>query len=148
MSMIAIWAILAVLFLVIELVTVGMVSIWFTAGSLAALLAAALHAPVWLQIVLFLAVSTLCFILLYPKLKHLVGRSRQATNADMVLGQTCVVTQRIDNIAGTGAVSVGGKTWTARSLHGEAVEEGSLVRAEQIQGVKLLVRPITGKDHT
>ena len=142
MSMIYVWLILTVLFLIVELGTVGMVSIWFMAGSLVALLAAALNAPVWLQIVLFLAVSVLCFVLLYPRLKHLVRRSNQATNADMVLGQTCVVTQPIDNLAGTGAVSVGGKTWTARALHGEVIAEGSLVRAEQIQGVKLIVSPV------
>jgi len=55
---------------------------------------------------------------------------------------TCVVTQRIDNIAETGAVSVGGKTWTARTKDGAIVEKGSLVRAEDIQGVKLIVSPL------
>lgn len=139
---VALWAILAVLFLVIELVTVGMVSLWFMVGAIAALIAAALGAAMWLQIVLFLIVSGACFALLYPKLRHLIGRRRQPTNADMVLGQTCVVTQRIDNIAGTGAVSVAGKTWTARTESGETAEAGDLVRAEQIQGVKLIVSPL------
>lgn len=138
-GIITLWVIVAVLFLVIELVTVGMVSIWFTVGALASLIAAALGAAMWLQIVLFIVVSGACFALLYPKLKHLVARRRQATNADMAIGQTCVVTQRIDNLAGTGAVSVGGKTWTARTENGDTVEEGALVKAERIQGVKLIV---------
>lgn len=140
--MIAVWVVLAALFLVIELVTVGMVSLWFMVGALAGLIAAALGAPLWLQFILFLAVSAACFGLLYPKLKHLIGKNRQATNSDMVLGQTCVVTRRIDNIAGTGAVAIGGKTWTARTADGSTVEEGALVRADSIQGVKLIVTPL------
>ncbi len=142
MSMIVLWILVAVVFLVVELITVGMVSIWFLAGALAALILAALGAAVWLQITVFLVVSGVLFALLYPRLKHLVGRNRQATNADMVLGETCVVTRRIDNLAETGAVSVGGKVWSARTLNGETVEEGELVRAAEIRGVKLYVSPI------
>ena len=142
MNMIIIWIILAVVFLVVELMTVGMVSLWFMIGALVALLAAAVGAPVWLQILLFLLVSVVCFAFLYPWLKHLIGRNRQATNADMVLGKTCVVTQKIDNLSGTGAVSVGGKTWTARSIDGETIDVDSLVRVEQIQGVKLIISPL------
>ena len=144
MNLIIVWIILAVLFLVIELVTVGMVSLWFMIGSLAALLAAAVGAGPWLQILLFLLVSVACFALLYPKLKSFVGRNRQPTNADMVLGKTCVVTQRIDNLTDSGAVSVGGKTWSARTVNGETAEVDSLVRVEQIQGVKLIVSPLPG----
>ena len=145
MNMITIWLILSVLFLVIELITIGLVSLWFMIGSLASMLAAALGAALWLQILVFVIVSVLCFLFIYPQVKHLVNRTRQATNADMIIGQTCVVTQRIDNIAGTGTVSVGGKTWTARSINGDTAEIGSLVRAEQINGVKLLVSPLS--DH-
>ena len=139
---VTLWIILTALFLVIELITVGMVSIWFMLGAIAALIAAALGAAMWLQILLFVVVSALCFLILYPKLRHFVKKNGHATNADMVLGQTCVVTQRIDNIAGTGAVSVGGKTWTARTAGSDTVEEGELVRAEEIQGVKLIVSPL------
>ena len=139
---IVLWAIIAAIFLVVELVTVGMVSLWFMIGALAALVVAALHGPMWLQIVVFIVISGACFAALYPRLKHFVRRSGQATNADMVIGQTCVVTQRIDNIAGTGAVSAAGKVWTARTASGETVEEGDLVRAQEIQGVKLIVTPL------
>lgn len=143
MNMILIWLVLAAVFLVVELITVGMVSLWFMIGALAAALAAALGAALWLQIVIFLLISALCFAFLYPKLKHLIVRSNQPTNADVLLGKTCLVVRRIDNVAGTGAVTVDGKTWTARTLNGETVEEGALVRAAEIQGVKLIVTPLT-----
>ena len=113
--MIILWIVAAVIFLIVEAVTAAMSSIWFLAGALAALAAAVLGAPVWLQVLVFIVVSGVCFAILYPRLKRLLRRDRQPTNADMVIGKECVVTQRIDNLAGTGAVAVGGKTWTARS---------------------------------
>ena len=139
--MITVWLVAAAAFLIIEAVTAAMSSIWFVVGALAALLAAACGGPVWLQIFLFLVVSVACFVFLYPKLKNLLRRGRKATNADMVIGQACVVTQRIDNLAGTGTVSVAGKTWSARSAGGQTIEVGSTVIADSIQGVKLIVYP-------
>lgn len=140
--MILFWMAATGVFLVLEFLSAAMTSIWFAVGSLAALVAASLRAPLWLQISLFCVVSALCFALLYPRLKHLLLRKRHATNADMTIGQTCLVTQVIDNIAATGAVSVGGKTWTARSVTGEVIEEGRLVEAVRIEGVKLMVTPL------
>lgn len=139
--MVTVWIIAAAVFLIVEAITAAMSSIWFLAGSLAALAAAALGADIWIQALLFVGVSAVCFALLYPRLKKLLRRDRQPTNADMVIGQQCVVTQRIDNLAGTGAVFVDGKTWTARSAHGETVELGAVVTAKDIEGVKLIVSP-------
>lgn len=141
--MIAVWTVAAVVFLIVEAVTAAMNSIWFVAGSLAALAAAALGTPIWVQALLFVAVSGLCFAILYPRLKTLLRKDRQPTNADMAIGQECVVTQRVDNLAGTGAVTVGGKTWSARSADGQTIEAGAVVVAVSIQGVKLMVAPVS-----
>ena len=140
--MVTLWILAAVVFLIIEAVTAAMSSIWFVIGALAALAAAALGAPIWGQVVLFVAVSGVCFALLYPRLKRLLRRDRQPTNADMVIGRECVVTQRIDNLAGTGAVTVDGRTWTARSADGAPLELGAVVAAQRIEGVKLIVSPV------
>ena len=140
--MVILWVVAAALFLIVEAVTAAMNSIWFVAGSLAALAGAALGAPVWAQLALFVAVSGICFAILYPRLKRLLRRDSQPTNADMVIGQECVVTQRIDNLAGTGAVAIGGKIWTARSTGGETLELGTVVIADSIEGVKLMVTPV------
>ena len=143
--MVTVWIVAAVVFLIIEAVTAAMNSIWFMVGALAALAAAALDAPLWAQIILFIAVSGACFAILYPRLKNSLRKNSQPTNADMVIGQECVVTQRIDNLAGTGAVSVGGKTWSARAAKGEIIELGTVVTADSIQGVKLIVSPVREK---
>ena len=141
--MVTVWAVATAVFLIVEALTAAMSSIWFAAGALAALAAAALGAAIWLQALLFVGVSAVCFALLYPRLKKLLRRDRKPTNADMVIGQQCVVTQRIDNLAGTGAVFVDGKTWTARSAGGEVIEPDAVVTAQSIEGVKLIVCPVS-----
>ena len=145
--MVIFWIVAAAAFLIVEAATAAMNSIWFMVGALAALASAALGAPLWTQMLLFIAVSGVCFAVLYPRLKDSLRRDRQATNADMVIGRECVVTQRIDNLAGTGAVSVGGRTWTARSADGETIELGAVVTAQSIQGVKLIVSPTQETAH-
>ena len=121
--MVTLWIVAAVVFLIVEAVTAAMNSIWFVAGSLAALIGAALGAPIWAQLALFVGVSGVCFAILYPRLKRLLRRDSQPTNADMVIGQECVVTQRIDN-------------------GGETLEPGTVVSADSIEGVKLIVSPV------
>jgi membrane protein implicated in regulation of membrane protease activity len=141
MRMVILWLIAAGIFLLFEVVTTALVSLWFAVGALAAAAAAALGAAPWLQVLFFALVSAICFILIYPRVRHLVEKNRQATNADKVIGQICVVTQRIDNLSGTGTVSIDGKTWTARTIDGEVVEAQTLVKIERIEGVKLIVVP-------
>ncbi len=135
------WAVLIVVFLIIEGATAGLTSIWFAAGALTALAVTFLGGPVWLQIVLFIAVSVVTLILTRPLAKKFVNKKIQPTNADKVIGGTATVTERIDNVAGIGAVSVGGRIWTARSATGEIIEEGTLTEIKSIEGVKLLVVP-------
>lgn len=137
--MLVFWAVAAGAFLVLEAVTVAMTSIWFAAGCLVALLAAALSAPLWLQIVLFVAVSAACFLLLYPRLKNYLKQNKHATNADASIGKIAVVSETIDNLAATGTVQLEGKTWSARSQNGEIIPAGARAQVQSIQGVKLIV---------
>ena len=118
------WLVLLIIFAASEAVTVGLTSIWFAAGALAALVAALLGGAVWIQITLFLAVS-------------LVER----TNADRVIGAEAQVTEDIDNIHGKGAVVIRGMAWSARSQDGGPIAAGTLVRVLRIEGVKVFVEP-------
>lgn len=143
MTMTMFWLIAVVFFLIIEAVTVGLVCIWFAAGSLIALVCAMFGAPIWLQIVSFLIVSAVTLYFTRPLVKKYVNTKVVPTNADIVIGKECRVTETIDNIAGTGAVYVDGKTWTARSTKDEEkITEGTLVTAQRIDGVKLIVTSI------
>lgn len=142
MSMTTFWIIAMVVFLVIEAVTVGIVSIWFAIGALFAMVTAMLGANLWVQIAVFLVVSAVALYFTRPLVKKYVNNKVEPTNADMLIGKECRVVETIDNISGTGAVYVDGKTWTARSVDEEIIPEGQLVKAERIEGVKLIVSKI------
>ena len=140
-----VWAAAIVLFGIVEAVTAGLVSLWFVAGALAALVAAFLGAAVWLQVVLFLAVSAVALFLTRPLLKKFNATHTEATNADRVLGEVAKVTETIDNENSQGAVYADGKTWTARSVDDTVIPAGSRVVIESMQGVKLYVKPVEMK---
>lgn len=137
---IAFWVVALVVFLIVEAVTAGLVSIWFVFGSLVALICAALGAAVWLQIFWFVIVSVATLVLTRPLVKRYVDSRSVATNADRSIGRAAVVTERIDNLAATGAVKLNGVVWTARSTDDAvAIETGERVTVRAIEGVKLIV---------
>lgn len=137
---IAFWVAALVVFLIVEAVTAGLVSIWFVFGSLVALICAALGAAVWLQIFWFVIVSVATLVLTRPLVKRYVDSRSVATNADRSIGRAAVVTERIDNLAAAGAVNLDGVVWTARSTDDAvAIETGERVTVRAIEGVKLIV---------
>ena len=140
MNMPVFWLIAMVVLLIVEAAVPGLVSIWFALGSLGALIAALLGAPLWLQIVWFILLSVLSLILTRPLVKKYVNSRVKPTNADMMIGKDCVVTEEIDNLQGTGAVMADGKEWTARmdNRDGKA-PKGSVVKVLRIEGVRLIV---------
>ena len=132
-----------IVLLAVEAVVPGLISIWFALGALAALVSALLHAPLWLQIVWFLVVSVAALALTRPLAKKYINSRTQPTNADMLIGKECIVRESIDNVRGTGSVSVGGKVWTARTENeGVRLQEGDLAVVVRIEGVKLIVKPM------
>ena len=140
-SMAAVWLAAMVVLLIVEAIVPGLVSIWFAIGALAALITALLNAPLWLQVVWFLAVSVAALVLTRPLAQRYVNAKVQPTNADALIGRDCVVTEGIDNLAGTGAVKIDGKVWTARAEdENDRYAVGDVVKALKIEGVKLIVR--------
>ena len=143
LTMNAVWIIAIIVFSVAEGLTAGLVTIWFALGALAALLAALFGAPLWLQLVWFFLISIATLIATRPLARKFLNGRTQATNADMYVGKECVVTETIDNIAGTGAVKVAGKVWTARTEDDTVVSAGTKAEALRIEGVKLIVKPVS-----
>ena len=133
------WLALLILFLVAEGATAAVTTIWFAGGALVALVAAFLGAKVWLQIAVFAVVSILCLLALRPLLKKYINPKKVRTNVDSVIGSQGVVLEPIDNMAGTGKVKLGGMEWTARSVNGENIETGTVIKVERIEGVKVFV---------
>ena len=136
-----VWLVLMVVFLAMEASTVSMVSLWFAAGSLIALLTALAGGPAWLQTVLFLAVSAGLLLALRPLAKKYLAPKVTATNVDSVVGSTGLVTAAIDNVSAAGQVKLGAMEWTARSTSGQPIPVGTLVKVDKIEGVKAFVSP-------
>ena len=135
-----IWLILFVVLLVIELLTVGLTTIWFAAGSLAAFLADCLGAVLPVQTIVFLAVS--CILLIFTRpwaLKH-VNRKRIRTNYESEIGKVILITEKVDNMNQTGKSTVDGQEWTVRSRDdSDILEAGTKAKVVGISGVKLIV---------
>lgn len=144
MDLVAIvWLVLLILFLVVEAAcAVHLVSIWFAAGSLAALAVYFLHGPLWLQITVFLVVSAVLLTALWPLTKKFLNPRITKTNVDSVIGSTGYVTIPVDNMKAEGQVKLGAMVWTARSTSGDPIPQGTLVRADRIEGVKVFVTPV------
>lgn len=126
-----------IVFGILEAATAGLVSFWFVCGSVAALLAAFLGAALWLQVVLFLSVSAITLAATRPLVRKMSAKA-VPTNLDRAIGSAARVTEEIDNDAGTGAVYVDGKTWSARSSDGSPIPIGRQGRCGPYGGRKAL----------
>ena len=139
MNMYVVWAVAIVAFGIFEGITAQLVSIWFVIGSVAALISAALKAPIWLQIVIFFAVSVIVLVATRPIIKKKISPKLEKTNADRCIGSDAIVIEEINNLLSTGQVKADGKVWTARSSDERIIPKDTVVTVEKIDGVKLIV---------
>lgn len=138
--MLIFWVAMLVILIVVEAVTAQMVTIWFAAGAAAAIVAEILGAQIWLQWVVFVAVSAVALVVTRPLVRKLTQTKVQPTNADRCIGQTAIVVEDINNIEAKGQVNVNGVVWTARSSDGSTFKKDDKVTVEKIDGVKLIVK--------
>lgn len=144
-----IWLILMIGFIILEAACpIHLISIWFAAGSLVAALTAMLGGQLWLQITLFLIVSGALLAALWPFVRKFLNPRRTATNIDSIPGTEGYVTAAIDNLDAHGQVKLNGMEWTARSTTGEKIAEGTLIRVDKIEGVKVYVTPVKAEVKT
>ena len=135
-----IWLTLVVLFLVVEACTVSLVSIWFSAGALAAVVTNLLGGALWLQLLIFLVVAAALLACLRPLFRKFIKPKMVATNVDSVIGTTGFVTEEISQQSGQ--VKLGGMYWSARSTTGEKISTGCEITVDKIEGVKVFVTQV------
>ncbi|MCI9447715.1 MAG: NfeD family protein [Lachnospiraceae bacterium] len=134
------WLFIVVVMAVIEIITLGLTTIWFAGGALVAFVASLLGANLAVQVALFVVVSVGLLALTRPLAVKFLNKGRESTNAESLIGKKAVVKQEIDNLNARGQVSVNGQEWTARSLEDKVIKEGKTVEIAEISGVKLMVR--------
>ncbi len=140
MSMTVIWLAILVALVVIELLTMGLTTIWFAGGALVATIASLFGAPLVLQIILFLVVSALLLYFTRPVAVKYFNKDRVRTNAESLVGRQAIVISEIDNLQGIGQVNVGGMEWSARTrVDGVKLPVGTVTTILAINGVKLIV---------
>ena len=140
MNFVTVWLIVFVACIVIEIITMGLTTIWFAGGALIAAVSAGLGAPLWLQIALLVAVSLVLLYFTRPIAVKYFNKDRVKTNAESLVGKQAIVISEIDNLQGIGQVTVGGREWSARTtVDGIKLPVGSVVMIRAISGVKLMV---------
>ena len=141
------WAVLFVVMVLLELLTLGLTTIWFAAGAIAAIFAQFLGAPFVIQAIIFLVVSIALRYLEAPWARRYFNKDRIKTNAQSLIGKQAVITEPINNLQSRGRVIVDGMEWSARySGDSGCAPEGTVVRIKDIQGVKLIVEDVQEKE--
>ncbi len=143
LSPVFLWLALTAFFIILEIITVGLTSIWFAGGALTAFILAVAGVPMLLQGAAFFAVSFILLFFTKPFVLKYVKPHNIRTNYEDIIGKNVRVTALIDNQAGTGTAEFNGLEWTARSVDDNIViEAGEIACVDEIKGVKLYVRRI------
>ncbi len=134
-----IWLVVLAILLVIEFLTLGLTTVWFAGGALVAFLVSLAGGPLWLQLLLFIAVSVVLLLFTRPLAVKYLNKDVQKTNVDSIPGKKGIVTATIDNLKAEGQVTIQGMEWSARAKDGNTIEKGKVVRVVTVEGVKLIV---------
>lgn len=136
------WLLLFLILLVIEVLTMGLTTIWFAGGSLAAFIVSLILGDMLeIEVAVFVIVSVVLLLFTRPWAMRYLNRRTTRTNADSLIGSVVRVTELVDNIMGKGAAQAEGKTWTARAEEdGITFVPGELAVVKEIRGVKLILR--------
>lgn len=132
------WAVLFVVFVIVEIATFELISIWLAVGSLAAMFMSIFDIPLWAQLIVFIVASVALIAATRPLVKKFL-KDVIPTNSELDIGKTAVVVEAINNKEGKGRVNLSGVHWAARTVDNEIIPEGTIVVIKEIDGSKLIV---------
>ena len=133
------WLAAMVVFIAAEAMTVSLVSIWFAAGALGAIIVALMGGGLVLQVTVFLALAVALLLSLRSIVRKHFTPHVTKTNIDSIIGATGIVVTPVNNIAALGQVQIGGMEWSARSSDNSHIPAGAMVRVDRVEGVKVFV---------
>lgn len=140
-SMVLMWTILAIVFSVLEGITLGLTTIWFAMGSLAGMVMAMLGFGVPVQLTAFMVMALLTFAFIRPLAKKVLKVGDTKTNVDSLIGKKGIVHVAITPYK-VGQVKVNGQIWTSKAeLDDASIPVGEEIEVLRVDGVKLIVRP-------
>lgn len=143
MEPIYVWLMLLILFVVIEISTMGLTTIWFAGGALIALLLSVFQTSFYVQLGVFLTVSIVLLVVTRPLALKYFNQKVEKTNVEGLIGKQAIVVGQICNLKEEGQVMIGGMEWSARAYEeNRIIPSGSVVEVKEIRGVKLIVSEI------
>jgi len=141
-----VWLIIAGLFFIGEIATVGFLIFWFGIGALIAMVVSLFTSNIIIQTTVFVISSTILIFATKPFVKKFADVKKTNTNVYSIIGKKALVIKTIDPIHSVGQIKLNGEIWTAESENNEVIEEGSEVEVLEIKGVKAIVKPIKVAD--
>ena len=137
------WALAVVAFVIAEIATIQLVSIWFAAGALVTLLMTYFFDLTWIQqLGVFIAASAVFIVMSLPFIKKRKKSRAVATNADLDVGKHATVIEEINYDTGSGRVTLNGVNWSAvPENEKDIIPVGTVVIVKKVMGAKLLVAP-------
>ena len=136
------WIIILAILIFIEILTLGITTIWFAGGAVAAFFLSLYYDNLILEIIVFLAVSLALLYFTRPVVMKQLNSTRTSTEYEGVIGKIAVVIIEVDNMNGVGQVNVDGQEWSARSLDGSILKKDTTVRIQGITGTKVIVTEV------
>ena len=137
------WLVVLLLALTLEAATDQLVSIWFVPASIIAIVLDFFAVPIIWQVLAFLLVAAIGILLARRLVLNMKRGENTKTDLDTIVGEKCIVTERIDTFAGCGQAKVKGQVWSALGLDSEDVfEQGEILQIVGIEGVKLICKRI------
>ena len=136
-----VWLIIAGLFFIGEIATVGFLIFWFGVGALIAMIVSLFTSNIIIQTTIFIISSTILIFATKPFIKKFADVKKTNTNVYSIIGKKALVIKTIDPIHSVGQIKLNGEVWTAESENNEIIEEGSKVEVLEIKGVKAIVKP-------
>ena len=133
------WLVVSILFLIVEWMTVEIVSIWFTGAGIISMILALCNVPLEWQILTFCVVSVVLIIFTRPIVARHLKKNESRTNVDSLIGEIATVTKDIlpDD---RGEVKIKGQYWLAISADNKLIEANKKVSILAIEGAKLIVK--------
>lgn len=137
--MVWIWLGVVVALILIEAMTVNLVTIWYVASAIVSMIISIYIDNYFIQFLVFVILGTILLLTTRDYLVRLLGSKDEKTNLDRVVGMTAIVTKEISK-NNPGEVKVDGKYWTAVS--NKKIKVDSTVKVLEIDGVKLKVEEV------
>lgn len=140
MSSSIIWLVILAIMIVLEIISLGLTTIWFGIGAIGAAVVAWMGYGIWVQLFVFAVLSVIAMAVFRPIAVRYLNRDKEKTNVEDVVGKIVVVTKEINNEQATGEVRLNGIEWTARSEDGRVIPKEDKVTVVSVEGVKLIVK--------